>query len=170
MSEEPTQHPLGRLFLLNPDSILGLMMFSVVLAVQDEQSSSFELVLVSFAGVFALWVAHVFAHTIAGHSVTEDHRISLWKAFRASVHDAMPMFLWPAPSVVTLLVAPIFGVDTASAVDLAFAVMFATLFLFGFLVFQYRRRSVLTRIVGGLATALAGMIVIGVELFVRYIH
>jgi ABC-type thiamin/hydroxymethylpyrimidine transport system permease subunit len=48
--------------------------------------------------------------------------------------------------------------------------MFATLFLFGYLVFQYRRRSVLTRILGGLATALAGMIVIGVELVVRYIH
>ena len=101
---------------------------------------------------------------------TEDHRISLWKAFRASVHDAMPMFLWPAPSVVTLLIAPMVGLDTASAVDVAFAVMFATLFLFGFLVFQYRRRSVLTRILGGLATAFAGMIVIGVELVVRYIH
>jgi len=170
MIEEPTQHPLGRLFLLNPDSILGLMMFSVVLAVQDEQSSPFELVLVSFAGVFALWVAHVFAHTIAGHSVTEDHRVSLWRAFRASVHDAMPMFLWPAPSVVTLLVAPMVGLDTASAVDLAFTLMFATLFLFGFLVFQYRRRSVLTRVLGGLATALAGVLVIGVELVVRYIH
>jgi hypothetical protein len=62
------------------------------------------------------------------------------------------------------------GMDTPSAVNLAFAVMFATLFLFGYLVFQYRRRNLLTRVLGGLATALAGMIVIGVELVVRYIH
>jgi hypothetical protein len=170
MSEELTQHPLGRLFLLNPDSILGLMMFSVVLSVQDDNVAPFELIIVSLAGVFALWVAHVFAHTIAGHSVTEDQSVSLGHAFRASVHDAMPMFLWPAPSAVVLLIAPLTGVSTTVSVNLSLVVMFATLFLFGYLVFRYRRRSVSTRILGGLATALVGMIVIGVELLVRYLH
>lgn len=170
MSEESFQRRWGRLFLVNPDSILGLMIFSVVLAIQEEDTPPDVLALVSMAGVFALWVAHVFAHTVAGHSITQDHRVSLATSFRHSVADAWPMFAWTAPSVLVLLVAPLFGWSGPTAANIALGVMFGTLFAFGYLVFAYRGRAWAVRVLGGLATALVGSFVVGVELVARYIH
>lgn len=170
MSDESRQPGLARLFLVNPDSILGLMIFSVVLAIQEESTPPLVLALVSMAGVFALWVAHVFAHTVAGHSITKDHRVSLVTSFRHSVADAWPMFAWTAPSVSVLLVAPLVGWTGAEAANISLYVMFGTLFVFGYLVFAYRRRRFAVRVLGGLATALVGSFVVGVELVARYIH
>lgn len=170
MSEESIPRRVGRLFIVNPDSILGLMMFGVVLVLQDAEQSPPDLAIVSLAGVFALWIAHVFAHTIAGYDATRNHTVTVRASFRHSVNEAWAMFAWSAPSAGILFIAPLFGWSSELATNVSLAIMMAMLFIFGFLVFAYRGRPLLTRFVGATATCAVGLVVVIVELLVRAIH
>lgn len=167
---DPVRERASRIFLLNPDSILGLIMFGVVLGMQDDNISALEKAVTSFVGVLALWIGHVFAHTMAGNGVTEDHRVTWRTSLKKSLQRSWPMFAWTAPSMLVLLFAAIFNWPGAVASNFSLITMMTTLFLIGSLIIATRGRSLARRVAGGLATCAVGVIVVMIEILVRGIH
>ncbi len=169
-TKNPPRMTVSRIFQLNPDSILGLIMFGVVVGMQEPTESPLSMTLVSLVGVFALWMGHVFAHTMAGNGVTKDHHMPLVVSLRHSLRESWPMFAWTAPSMLVLLIVPMFGVSTEDATMASLFTMMGSLFVIGGLVFAARRRSIPWRIFAGLSTSLVGVVIVAVEILVRGLH
>ena len=169
-TKSPVRLRVSRIFQLNPDSILGLIMFGVVLGMQEPSDSPMAKAIISFVGVFALWIGHVFAHTMAGNNVTQDHHVSLRTSLKQSLRTSWPMFVWTAPSLAVLLISPMFGASDAQSTDAGLYAMMISLFVIGGLIFAARRRSIPWRILAGLATSLVGVVIVVVEIAVRGLH
>ena len=150
--------------LVTPDAVYGLILFSALIgAVDDDDSDTLEVLVVSVASLVIFWGAHVFAGTVASHGAETQ----LGSAFRRSVTHSMGM-LYAAilPAVVLLL--GVFNVVTADeAVGIALLVATVVLGVLGYSAFALRRRHLAIRILGGIGTALFGLLMILLNIVVH---
>lgn len=150
--------------LVTPDAVYGLILFSALIgAVDDDDSEALEVLLVSVASLVIFWGAHVFAGTVASHGADTEFRT----AFGRAVSHSSGM-LWAAilPSLVLLL--GVFHVLTADeSVDLALVVSAVLLGVLGYSAFAQRRSPVVIRILGGIGTALFGLLMIVLNIVVH---
>jgi len=150
--------------VVTPDAVYGLILFSALIgAVDDDDSEALEVLLVSVASLVIFWGAHVFAGTIASHGA--DTRLG--DAFRRTVsHSTGMLYAAILPSLVLLL--GVFHVLTADdAVSLALFVATIVLGVLGYNAFAQRRRHVVVRILGGIGTALFGLLMIVLNIVVH---
>jgi hypothetical protein len=150
--------------VVTPDAVYGLILFSALIgAVDDDDSEALEVLGVSVASLVIFWAAHVFAGTIAGHGA--DRRLG--EALRRAIgHSAGMLYAAILPSLVLLL--GVFHVLSADdSVSLALLVATVILGVLGYSAFAQRRAHVLIRILGGIGTALFGLLMIVLNIVVH---
>jgi drug/metabolite transporter (DMT)-like permease len=153
-----------REWLVTPDAVYGLILFSALIgAVDDEDSDTLEVLLVSVASLVIFWGAHVFAGTIASHGADTK----LGSAFgRAVSHSSGMLYAAILPTLVLLL--GVFHVVSADdAVSIALLVATLVLGVLGYSAFAQRRRHVVIRILGGIGTALFGLLMIVLNIVIH---
>jgi hypothetical protein len=160
----------GRLFQLNPDAILSLVVFGVSIAAQDSGTSASEMLVIVTISIFVLFLAHVFAHTMAGHGIKKGETISLRQSFGTAIRNAASMFIWVIPAAVPLVLGAMGLLTEDDASNTALGLMFAGLFVFGYLVFYVRHSRWYVCVLGSLATGFIGIFVVVIELIARFIH
>jgi uncharacterized membrane protein (UPF0136 family) len=150
--------------LVTPDAVYGLILFSALIgAVDDDDSEALEVLLVSVASLVIFWGAHVFAGTVASHGADTELRTAFG---RAVSHSSGMLYAAILPSLVLLL--GVFHVLTADeSVDLALVVSAVLLGVLGYSAFAQRRSPVVIRILGGIGTALFGLLMIVLNIVVH---
>lgn len=150
--------------LVTADAVYGLILFSALIgAVDDDDSDALEVLLISVASLIIFWGAHVFAGTITGHGA--DARLG--EAFRhAVVHSAGMLYAAILPSLALLLgVFHVFSADIA--VSIALTASTVILGILGYSAFAQRGSHVAIRILGGIGTALFGLLMIILNIVVH---
>jgi hypothetical protein len=150
--------------LVTPDAVYGLILFSALVgAVDDEDSDALEVLLFSVASLVIFWGAHVFAGTIASHGAATR----LGAAFRRAVlHSSGMLYAAILPSLV-LLLGVVHLVSADDAVGLALLVATIILGVLGYSAFALRRSPIVIRILGGIGTALFGLLMIVLNIVVH---
>ena len=170
MMKKPAPRYEGRFFQLNPDAILSLVVFGVAVAAQSPETSAGKVLFIVVISIVVLFIAHVFAQTMAGHGIKNGTLVGLRPSFGAAIRNAVSMFIWVIPATIPLVLGA-FGVLAAGdAGHIALVLMFVGLFVFGFLVFYARHSRWYVCLIGSLATGLIGILVVMIELLVRLVH
>ncbi|MEP6481163.1 MAG: hypothetical protein ABJA94_04060 [Rhodoglobus sp.] len=146
------------------DAVYGLILYSALVAgVSDDHSSSLEVLGLSVASLVIFWGAHVFAGTVAGHGAEVSLGASLRRSFG---HSSGMLYAAILPSLALLL--GVFNLISADdAVNLALLVGTVVLGLLGFYAFSQRKRGIIIRILGGLGTAMFGLLMIVLNVVVH---
>lgn len=141
---------------VTPDAVYGLILYSALVAgVSDNHASPLEVLVFAVASLVIFWGAHVFAGTVARHGDEGFGRALL----RAIGHSSGMLYAAILPSLALVLgIAHLVTVD--DAVNLALLVATIVLGVLGYYAFAQRKRPVLIRILGGLGTALFGLLMI----------
>lgn len=172
MKKKPALTAEGRFFQLNPDAILSLVVFGVAVAVTSDNpdTPALDALIIVTSSVVALFVAHVFAHSVAGHGVKNGRLVGFREAFANAIRNAFSMFVWVLPATVPLVIGAFGAITTAKAESFALVLMFGGLFVFGFLVFYVQHSRWYVCVLGSLATGLMGTFVVAIELLARFLH
>ncbi|GAB2814786.1 hypothetical protein GCM10027022_00980 [Alpinimonas psychrophila] len=172
MTKKPAPIIKGRFFQLNPDAVLSLVVFGVAVAVTAENpdTPAVDALIIVVSSIVALFVAHVFAHSVAGHGFKNGRLVGFREAISIAIQNAVSMFMWVLPATVPLVLGAIGIITTAEADRYALLLMFGGLFAFGFLVFYVRHSKWYVCVLGSLATGLMGTLVVAIELIARLLH
>lgn len=170
MTKKPAPAYEGRFFQLNPDAVLSLVVFGVAIAAQSPGTPADDMLFIVIISIVALFIAHVFAHTMTGHGIKNGEMVSLRQSFGTAIRNAFSMFVWVIPAAIPLVLGAM-GVLTADvSSNIALILMFAGLFVFGFLVFYARHSRWYVCLLGSLATGLIGILVVAIELIAHLLH
>ncbi|MBK5238274.1 MAG: hypothetical protein JJE28_04080 [Actinomycetales bacterium] len=172
MTKKPAPTYEGRFFQLNPDAVLSLVVFGVAVAVtaQNPDTPAVDGLVIVASSIVALFTAHVFAHSVAGHGFKNGRLIGFREAFANAIRNAVSMFIWVLPATVPLILGALGIISAEEADQYALALMFGGLFAFGFLVFYVRHSKWYICVLGSLATGLMGTLVVAIELVARLLH
>ena len=150
--------------LVTPDAVYGLILFSALIgAVDDDDSEALEVLVVSVASLVIFWGAHVFAGTVAAHGAETQ----LGLALRRAVTHSMGMLYAAILPALALLLGVLNVVTAYESVGIALLVATVVLGLLGYSAFALRRRHVAIRILGGIGTALFGLLMILLNIVVH---
>ena len=146
------------------DAVYGLILYSALIAgVSDDHSEALEVLVFAAASLIIFWGAHVFAGTVANHGAELGLPAALWRALG---HSSGMLYAAILPSLALLL--GVFTLTSADdAVSIALLVATVVLGVLGFYAFSQRRRPVVIRILGGLGTALFGLLMILLNIIVH---
>jgi hypothetical protein len=165
--------------VVTADAVYGTILFAALVAVaSDEEGTealtidvgeaaidrveSLTVLLVAGGSLVAFFLAHVYARTIAGHGVRRGEDVPVGRAFREAVRESAGMLLAAIPSTLLLLLGAI-GI-LPDAPDWALLVAVVVLFVLGYQALAERGSAVWRRIVGGLVSALLGLVVIAIDI------
>jgi hypothetical protein len=145
-------------------AIYGLVVFQVLIAAESDDPHDPALLVLLWAvlSFLGFYIAHVFAEVVARHGAVE-----LGLAIRHGfAHSAGMLYAAILPTL-TILIAAAAG---SSGNDAAGWALLVGLFVLAFLGYQataQRRKRIWSRILGGIATALIGLVVIIIEYVVH---
>ena len=165
---------------VTPEAVYGLVLYAAVVAAASDEAEGADaepatlvlndssVVIPEASGVLiwvilsmiVFWGAHVFAHSVAGHGVRDGKPVRVKDAVgQAFHHSAGMLYATILPTIALLLGA--FGVLSDDvAIEAALWVSVGVLGLLGFLAFVAKRSSWYISILGGLATAVLGLLII----------
>jgi hypothetical protein len=148
----------------SPDAIYGLILFAALIGgaseSDDAPADSFEVLLVAVLSLIVFWGAHVFAGTIATHGVRDGREITLGAATWESMKHSSGMLYASVPPSLILLLGVAKFVSTDDAVSLALLAAMVILGVLGYRAFAQRGAHPAVRILGGIGTALFGLLII----------
>jgi len=146
------------------DAVYGLILYSALVAgVSDDHSDALEVLIFAAASLVIFWGAHVFAGTVAGHGA----ELSLGAALRRALgHSSGMLYAAILPSL-ALLLGVFHLVSADDAVNLGLLVATIVLGVLGYYAFSQRRSPVIIRILGGLGTAVFGLLMIVLNIIVH---
>ena len=174
--------------VVTADAVYGTILFAALIAVSSdaenagdglpgdqsgvhvtiqpgEQVDVLQVLLVSLGTLLVFWIAHVYARTIAGHGVRQGEDVRLGASFRRALAHSNGM-LWSAIPATVVLILGIVGV-LPDAPDWSLMVNIVVLGFLGYQALSERRRAVPIRILGGVVTALLGLIIIIIDIAVH---
>lgn len=173
--------PLPRLLqrFVTPEAVYGLVLFAaIVAAVSDEADegsaeATIELngatTMVSASVIILIWVtmstivfwgAHVFAHAVAGHGMRDGEEIKLRRAIGEAFHRSAGMLYAPIIPAIPLVLGAFGVISDDAAVEITLWTAVAVLAVLGFLAFVARHAHIVIAILGGLGTAVLGLVII----------
>ncbi len=109
------------------------------------------------------WAAHVFAHAVAAHGVHDGKPVPRRRGDAACVPQICRDAVRPDPARDPLFLGAFGVIPDSVAVEAALWASVAVLAILGFLAFTARRSNWFIRILGGLGTALLGIVIIGLN-------
>lgn len=162
------------------EAVYGLVLYATIVAVASTGAESgepklvignFQLVLDDASAVLiwvvlstlVFWVAHVFAHAVAAHGIHEGEAVTVGEATRRALVHSAGMLYAPILPTVPLVLGAFDLIPDPVAVEVALWLSVVLLGLLGFLAFTARRATIGTRLLGGLATAALGLVIIVVN-------
>ena len=174
--------------VVTADAVYGTILFAALIAVSSDADHSgdgipgdqpafhveitvgervdlAQTLLVSVVTLVVFWIAHVYARTIAGHGVREGESVRLGVAFRRAITHSNGM-LWSAIPATLVLLLGIVGV-IPDASDWALVVNIVVLGVLGYQSLSERGRGIPMRILGGVITAVLGLVIIIIDIAVH---
>lgn len=165
---------------VTPEAVYGLVLYAAVVAAaydeaDDPDDASATLVfdqttiaIPDALGVLiwvvlsmvVFWGAHVFAHAVAGHGVRHGKPVTVARATREAFHHSAGMLYAPVIPTIALVLGAFGVLPDAVAIDLALWISVGVLGVLGFLAFIAKRSSWIIAILGGIATAILGLLII----------
>ena len=150
------------------DAVYGLILYSALIgASSDENSTALEVLLVSAASLVIFWGAHVFAGTLATHGVKDGAETRLGPAIGSALRHSSGMLYAAILPSLALLAGVFRAVSADNAVNIALLVATIVLGALGFAAFAQRKRPIVIRILGGIGTALFGLLMIVLNVIVH---
>jgi hypothetical protein len=174
--------------VVTADAVYGTILFAALIAVSSDADHSgdgipgnetgfhveitvgervdlIQTLLVSVVTLVVFWIAHVYARTIAGHGTRDGRDVRLGAAFRSAIEHSNGM-LWSAiPATLVMLLGIIGLIPDAS--DWALVVNILVLGVLGYQSLSERGRSIPMRILGGVITAVLGLVIILIDIAVH---
>ena len=165
---------------VTPEAVYGLVLYAAVVAAASDEAESPDadpatlewndasVVIPEASGVLiwvilsmiVFWGAHVFAHAVAGHGVRDGQPVSVGKATRQAFHHSAGMLYAPVLPTIALLLGAVGVLSDDAAIEAALWISVGVLGLLGFLAFVAKRSSWIISILGGVATAVLGLLII----------
>lgn len=179
--ESALPHFLTR--FVTPEAVYGLVLFAaIVAAVSDESddpgasggnivindatypiNESTGVAIFVILSTLVFWAAHVFAHAVAGHGVRDGRPVPVREATKRAFHHSAGMLYAPILPAIPLFLG-VFGVlPDEVAVESALWASVGVLAILGFLAFTARGANWVIRILGGIGTAVLGLIIIALN-------
>jgi hypothetical protein len=166
--DRPWDFPRIRRGYLTPELISGTVLVSVVIAVADERDGIRDVFAVTVASVLVFWATQVFVTTIAHQRLRKDDEpIRLRESVAAGLRRARGLLLAAVPPLLFLLFGIVFGVNeghVAYWISLWLGVVL--LAALGWIAFAGRGVAWYWRGIGSLATAVLGLLAIGLRILV----
>jgi hypothetical protein len=165
---------------VTPEAVYGLVLYAAVVAAASDEAEGADadpatlewndasVVIPEASGVLiwvilsmiVFWGAHVFAHAVAGHGVRDGQPVSVAAATRQAFHHSAGMLYAPILPTVALLLGALGILPDDVAIEAALWISVGVLGLLGFLAFVAKRSSWIISILGGVATAVLGLLII----------
>ena len=146
--------------VVTAELIYGTIIVSALIVLIEDGESDFELMVTVAATSFVFWIAHVFAATVANHGKRAGTEIPLGEALGSAVRHSSGLLLAAVVPVIILGLGASGLVDENLAYYLALYVGVGILFLLGLLAFVERGARWYFCLLGGVCTALLGVLVI----------
>lgn len=165
---------------VTPEAVYGLVLYAAVVAAVSDEADDPDAdpatlewndasVVIPEASAVLIWVilsmivfwgAHVFAHAVAGHGVRDGQPVSVARATRQAFHHSAGMLYAPILPTIALLLGALGILPDDAAIEAALWVSVGVLGVLGFLAFVAKRSSWVISVLGGIATALLGLLII----------
>ncbi|MFF1875897.1 hypothetical protein [Kitasatospora herbaricolor] len=169
MSEEGRRFSYRRLRrgLVTPELVSGTVLVSVVIAVADESGGVADVLAITLASMVVFWVTQVFILTIAAQQQRRDSDpVSLAGSLRFAVHRSNGLLLAAVPPLVFLVVGVFGHFEGQVAYWIALGLEVAILAALGWIAFAGRGIPWYLHVCGALATAMLGILAIGLKVLV----
>jgi hypothetical protein len=163
-AEQPAE-PSGRWAsirhtLVTPELIYGTIISSAVIAVAEDDDTDFDVFVVTFVTMLVFWAAHVFAIAVANHGKRNGRIIGIRKAFRDAMHHSVGLLYAAVIPLLFLILGSIGVLDEDTAYLVALVVGMILLGVLGWMAFADRGSPWPVRLLGGLGTALFGLVIV----------
>ena len=146
--------------LVTPELIYGTIISSAVIAVADEDDDDFDVFVVTVVSMIVFWAAHVFATAVANHGLRNGRIIGMGQAFRDGVHHSKGLLYASIIPLVFLILGATGVLNEDAAYFIALLVGTVLLGVLGWLAFADRGSRWPARLLGGVGTALFGLVII----------
>ena len=168
--------------VVTADAVYGTILFAALVAVSSEEDApegltldlspaeidageSLSVLLIAGVSLFAFFLAHVYARTIAGHGVRNGWEVGVGAAVRDALRESSGMLIAAVPSTILLGLGAL-GI-LPDAPDWALLGALVVLFALGYQALAERGARVWLRLVSGLVSALLGLVVILIDVAVH---
>jgi hypothetical protein len=157
---QPSRWQRIRHALVTPELIYGTIISSAVIAVADDDDSDFDVFVVTIATMLVFWAAHVFAIAVANHGKRDGKIIGIGQAFGDGVHHSKGLLYASIVPLLFLILGSTGVLDEDTAYLVALVVGMVVLGILGWMAFADRGSSWPVRLLGGVGTALFGLVII----------
>ncbi|WP_350349218.1 hypothetical protein ABIQ69_04645 [Agromyces sp. G08B096] len=150
------------------ESVYGVILVAGMIVVAGAHAASSWSVFWTVAvTVVVFWAAHVYAGTVAHHGLDHDRVIGIGESFRAALRRSVGLLASAAIPSLILLAGATRAIDDAAAIWIALWSGVAVLAVLGWIAFQRRGAAWPIRLLGALATAAFGLVMIVLKAFVH---
>lgn len=141
-----------------PVAIYGLIVYTTVVLIAEEENSVAELLAIAISTLFAFYLAHVFAHALSDHG-----RHPLGEATRLAFAQSLGMLYAAAPTTIAMIIAAFFTTDASDVADAGIWTALAMLAVLGYSAYSRTGAKLWVRLLGAFGTALLGLLVVMLE-------
>jgi hypothetical protein len=165
---------------VTPEAVYGLVLYAAVVAAASDEADGADadpatvvwndstVVIPEASGVLiwvilsmvVFWGAHVFAHAVAGHGVRDGKPVRVKEAVRLAFHHSAGMLYAPIVPTIALLLGAFGVLSDDTAIEATLWISVGVLGVLGFLAFVAKRSSLVISVLGGIATAVLGLLII----------
>ncbi|GAA1766002.1 hypothetical protein [Agromyces humatus] len=159
---------LVRSAFVTEEAVYGVILVSGMIVVASAgEATVWPVFWKVFATVIVFWAAHVYAGTVARHGLDEHEDLGLREAFIVSLRRSLGLLLSAFIPLLILLLGATRAIDDAYALWAALWAGVVVLAVLGFVAFRRRGSPWPMQILGALATAAFGIVMIGLKAFIH---
>ena len=159
-------HALWRA-VFSPSFIYSTIIVGAVIIVADDFESDLELFEITLGTVFVVWVGHVFSDTVAKGFNVHPKPDSIRQLFHHAILDSNGVLVAAILPLVFLLLGAVGLLDENFAYWCSLGVPIIGLGVVGWMLFRRRGNRWPVRLLGAIATAALGVLVIGLKSLVH---
>lgn len=150
--------------LTSEEGVYGVILVAGMIVVSNaHDATAWEGFVTVMVTVFVFWAAHVYAGTVAHHGVEGEHVVGLRESFRGAVHRSMGLLVSSLIPASILLLGATDRVPDGAAIQLSLWAGVIVLAVLGYRAFARRGSGWWMRVVGALATAGFGVLMIALK-------
>jgi hypothetical protein len=165
---------------VTPEAVYGLVLYAAIVAAASDEtdpgdatdptlvwnestitiSDSVGVLIWVALSIIVFWAAHVFAHAVADHGVRNGRPVTVAKATRDAFHHSSGMLYAPIVPTIALIMGALGIIPDPAAIEASLWISVAVLGVLGYLAFVAKRAPWFVSVLGGLATAVLGLLII----------
>ncbi|WP_308467597.1 hypothetical protein [Rathayibacter soli] len=146
--------------IVSPQAVYGTVVVAAILGATSDDASAWEIFFMTVGSVLVLWTAHVYAEAVASHGRQGEKTTGVRQSLKFGVRQSFGILLAATIPAVLLFLGALGPMDGVLAVDLSLWWCVLALGILGYFAFQQRGRNIPIRIIGAIATAAFGVVII----------